>query len=147
MSWMRTRHLCGCQERAAAAAPLLRACPGPGAQPGKMFPGIAVIGPEAKLPFSPGMNHAGVKCLCFRNPAEFTARPSLLLTCVCKSPAFFQYLAVIFLLPAPESHCRVGGLKVHRASAPGSQSCFLLGRKHPLPSPSCTGSDPTCWYF
>lgn len=113
----------------------------------KMFPGIAVIGPEAKFPFSPGMNHAGVKCLCFRNPAEFTARPSLLLTCVCKSPAFFQYLAVILLLPAPESLCRVGGLKVHRARAPESQSCFLLRRKHPLPSPSCTGSDPTCWYF
>ncbi|RLW01533.1 hypothetical protein DV515_00007841 [Chloebia gouldiae] len=47
-----------------------------------MFPGIAVISPAAKLPFSPGMNHADAKRLCFRNPAEFTARPSLLLTCV-----------------------------------------------------------------
>lgn len=92
----------------------LRACPAPSAQPGKMFPGIAVISPEAKLPFSPGMNHADVKCLCFRNPAEFTARPSLLLTCMCKSPEFFQYLAV--------------------------SSCFLLqNRTAGLEDSKCTG--------
>lgn len=82
--------------------------PGEGGSSGsaawKMFPGIAVISPGAKLPFSPGMNHADVKCLCFRNPAEFTARPSLLLTCVYKPPAFFQCPPVIPLPPAPESH-------------------------------------------
>lgn len=92
----------------------------------KMFPGIAVIGPEAKLPFSPGMNHADVKRLCFRNPAEFTARPSLLLTCVCKSPEFFQCLPVVLV-----SCCRTALVGWGPQSALESRSCCcFLGGKH-----------------